>query len=350
MITRSQLARELTLSASSPTTTYVLEVHADAGPELLEEIVGTGRVAETADAYLYTASVDDGMFWVDQIDDRFWSFHTETIPARRGRTVLKAAVDTRRDLDWLWLPSAHLRDLWPGAVTRRVRTSFTGSKLVNQDETARDLRIQLAGRNADNLLSFLESSPDYRAAVTFDSVQASVADEDFGRVEEGVTRDGRFAVSGDSFELHLQFVRSVVQQYKELVTLCENRSLRFTPFASTDGDGGGTMSGSPIVIDFSRPVPDLEDFLAELLSSREPFRLWGRPRIDGDQAEVEAVDLHMGQRMRLELGARWMRILLQPGGCGNTVVRLVSNLQHTFDGALSFRDPQLNAALARRRL
>lgn len=345
MITRAQVSDELTMSAAAPTQTYVLEVHAEAGPDLLGEMVGRENVRETDDAYLFGAQVNDGTFWVDQIDDRFWSFHTADLSARDARSVLKSGVNSRRDIDWMWLPSAHLRNLWPGAVTKRVQTSFRGSQLVSSESPVRDLRVRLAGRNADQLLSFIEGSDDYRASVSFDSVQASILDPDFGYVEEAVARGGRFAVSGDSLELHLQFVRAVVARYRRLITLCEQRVIDFEPFDHTEDDGGGTFTGSPIVVDFSRDIPNLEDFLAVLLSSREPFRLWGIPQIEGSHAEVEAVDLHMGQRLRLEFGDQWMRVYLQPHSCGNTVVRLVSNLQHAFDGALSFRDPELEAAL-----
>ena len=108
------------------------------------------------------------------------------------------------------------------------------------------------------------------------------------------------------------------------------------------------MSGGPIVIKFSRPIPDQQAFLATLFSSRAPFRLWGMPAVSAEGvAEVEAVDLHVGQRLRVDVGDDWMRIYLEAGGCGNTVARLVSNLQHRFDGALSLIDPVLDKAVGR---
>jgi len=61
-------------------------------------------------------------------------------------------------------------------------------------------------------------------------------------------------------------------------------------------------------------------------------------------ALIDAVDLHIGQRLGVEVGRDWMRLYLQAGTCGNTVARLVSNLQTRFDGALSLTDPDLWAA------
>lgn len=81
--------------------------------------------------------------------------------------------------------------------------------------------------------------------------------------------------------------------------------------------------------------------------AREPFRLWGLPQMTGElTAEVEAVDLHVGQQLRFDITSEWMRIYLFAGGCGNSVARLASNLQHHFDGALSIVDDELNAGLS----
>ncbi|OWV12028.1 hypothetical protein B5D80_03765 [Micromonospora wenchangensis] len=55
----------------------------------------------------------------------------------------------------------------------------------------------------------------------------------------------------------------------------------------------------------------------------------------------------MGQRLRFDVGDLWMRIYLEQGSCGNTIARLVSNLQHRFDGALRLADPELDEAVGR---
>lgn len=102
----------------------------------------------------------------------------------------------------------------------------------------------------------------------------------------------------------------------------------------------------PVVLRFSRPIPDLELFLDGLFSAREPFRLWGIPRMVGSgAAEVEAVDLHVGQQVRFDITAEWMRVYLFAGGCGNSVVRLVVNLQHHFDSRVTIVDDDLDAEL-----
>jgi hypothetical protein len=100
----------------------------------------------------------------------------------------------------------------------------------------------------------------------------------------------------------------------------------------------------PIGIRFSRPIPDLPAFCEELFSARAPFRLWGQPAITENEALIEAVDLHVGQQIGIELGHDWMRVYLHSGSCGNTVARPISNLQTRFDGALTFTHPSLQDA------
>ena len=78
----------------------------------------------------------------------------------------------------------------------------------------------------------------------------------------------------------------------------------------------------------------------------ELYRLWGQPVITEDYASVDAVDLHVGERLYVELGEDWMRAYLGAGTCGNTVARLISNLQTRFDGALSLTQRGLQEAMA----
>lgn len=343
MTTRAQMAARLELSPSSPTKTFVVETHSDDPQALLRDIAGSKNVEDTADAYLFRIHTPQGRMWVDQLDERFWTFHTD-IPVRHASAFLAPQIDRRRDLDWVWLPSDHLRKVWPQSVSRRVKTSFNGSQFVGDSSPAQDLRVQLAGKDADTLLDLIAADDRYRPAVSFDSIQASISDPDFGTIEEAVNRMGRFAVSGNSFELHVQFVQQVVSRYSTLVRLCERRGIRFTPFKKGN-DGGGLSSGGPVVIRFSRQIPNLERFAMTLFSSRQPFRLWGVPEISGETAEIDAVDLHVGQTLPIDIGPDWLRVYLREGSCGNTVARLITNLQHSFDGALRLEDPILEAAL-----
>jgi hypothetical protein len=341
------MGRSLALDPASPTKTFVVEAHTKDPRAFLEDIVGSKNVESTDDAFLFRAMLPEGVLWVDQLDSRFWSVHTD-LQTQVARNFFNKQVEQRRELDWMWLPSDHLRNLWPTAISRRVHTTFDGSRFVDSEAPARDLRVQLFGRDATGLLDYISGIDEYRSSVSFDRIQASLSDPDLGQIEEGVSRMGRFVVTGDSFEFHAQFVRSVVQRYKRLVNLCEQRAASYQPFSDGADGAGGTISGGPIAIRFSRTIEDLTAFTGTLFSSRAPYRLWGTPQVRESYAEVHAVDLHVANSLRLDVGRNWLRVYLNEGTCGNTVARLVANLQHTFDGALEFVDPELQDALKAR--
>jgi hypothetical protein len=340
------MAAELALTSTSPTKTFVVEAHTEHPDEYLVDLAGRNHVESTEDVFLYKVHTEHGSFWVDQLDSRFWSFHTK-MHTDKASHIVNGWIRSRHDLDWMWLPSEHLRHVWPGARTRQAKTDFRSHELLGESGAdTEDLRFHLSGRNAEKFLDFVSNSP-YRAAISFYGIEADISDPDFGFVKEALSRSGKFAVSGDSFMLHTQFVSAIVGRYGKLIRLCEERAIGYHSWNSEEG--GGTFSGGPIGIRFSKPILDFDAFLTALFSSRAPFRLWGipQPGVDGT-VEVEAVDLHVGQRLTIDVGESWMRIYLEPGGCGNTVARLVSNLQHRFDAALSMVDPDLDAAVSRR--
>ncbi|WP_112264729.1 hypothetical protein [Lentzea terrae] len=342
MITRADMNEQLHLGSNTPTKTFVVEAHADDPRLLLEDVVGRSNLEATADAFLFKAHLDSGELWIDQLDRRFWSIHTD-MGMKDAHDFLRKEVEGRRELDWIWLPSDHLRNIWPNTQPQRVVTTFDGSRFSEEDAPTKGLKVQMSGHGATKLLDFIAGNDDFRYSVSFHSSQTPLIDPDLGSIVEGVNRKGRFAVSGDSFEFHLQVVHSVVRRYKRLVELCESKAISYT--THDEIDGGGMLDGGSILIKFSRKITDIPAFLGELFSARIPYRLWGMPRFLDTHAEVDAVDLHVGQALRMDFGEDWLRVYLNKGSCGNTVARLVCNLQHTFDGALSFADPELQRAL-----
>jgi hypothetical protein len=349
MTSRSDLEHLLPLDGTVPAKTFVLEVHAEDPDAYLREIAGDATVEPTEDVYLSFLKIDDdASFWVDRLNPRFWSFHT-TMQSGRAGAWIHERVESRRDTDWMWLPSGHLRHVAPGASSRRIRSEFIGDRLLDPDEPAQDLKVHLTGAHAERLLDQIASISEYRSAVSFNSVEVILDNAELGVLREAVKRQGSFAALGDSFSYHAQFVRSVVARYEHLVKTIEDSGLRFDSIegdvARDDDYVGATFAGHPISIEFSRQIRDLPHFCSELFNSRAPFRLWGRPAFHNEFAEVDAVDLHVGERLRVEVGHDWLRVYLQWDNCGNTVARLISNLQSHFDSALAVKNSRISAAV-----
>jgi hypothetical protein len=340
-VDRATLAERFEDSVGTPAKTFVLEAHAPDHEPFLSSLVGAGGgLYPTRDAYLHILTEGDLEFWVDHLDDRFWSFHTWS-SAVEARRYLKDQVERRRDLDWTWLPSGHLSQLWPSTRPRYLRCDFRGEDFLPEHSPARRLRIGILGENTDELIKLIANHREYASAISVDQAAVRAVDPAFGMVEEVVNRTGRFVAKGDSFALHQELIGGVVTRYRRFVEMVEQRLLKWHPL----DDGGATLQGAPVTIQLSRPIEDLEVFAGELFSCREPFRLWGISVISDGVAEVDAVDLHIGQRLRFEIAPTWIRIFLYDGGCGNSIARLVSNLQHRYDASVTLFQEDLAAAL-----
>lgn len=95
---------------------------------------------------------------------------------------------------------------------------------------------------------------------------------------------------------------------------------------------GFRFSGQPMTILLTKEIENLEFFLDQLLSSKSPFRLWGICKfLKKNFIKINAVDLHTGHELNLEMTPEWIRIYLPKGSCGNTVLRLFTNIQHFYD-------------------
>ena len=319
--------------------TFVLEAHPDHDVEyLLADAFADSKVHATDDVYLHrlAGEVD---FVVDHLDQRFWSLHT-TKPTGQAAPYLRRVVNQRRDLDWMWLPSDHLRGIWSDVSPHLVAANFRAGRLTSTSGELDDLKLRVSGHAADQVLRAIGDR--FQTDVPQSHVGINVVDEHFGSITEFVSHDGRFMASGGDFGFHQAIVRRVVDRYRRFVEGAERRALHWEELP----EGGARPFGTPITLRFSRRIPDLDYFLDQLFSAREPFRLWGLPRHDGEGfAEVEAVDLHVGQRLRFDITNDWLRVYLFEGGCGNTIARLASNLQHHFDGALSIVDEELDSSM-----
>ena len=350
MMDRSSMANQF-VSDNKHWKTYVLEAHpVESAEALLRDAFGHHSVGPTDDDHLFTLSIREASYYVDTLDGRFWSFHTSDSVGVAERP-LTAATSRRHDLDRVWLPSAHLRAIERHGRTKWVNSDFKAQKF-RPAELVHDLTFHASGGTSQNLLDAIAELPEYTYALSLDRVGLVAFDELLGTVDEAVTRKASFLASGESFALHQLVVAGTIERYRDLVEAAEALAIGFESSAlhrageGSDDSSGGQMSGTPIELRFSRPLADFDGFLSQIFSSRAPFRLWGNIHDYSDAyAEVEAVDLHVGGRIRLEISPTMIRIHLRRNGCGNSVARLISNLQHHVDGNISAVEQSIQSRL-----
>ncbi len=99
-----------------------------------------------------------------------------------------------------------------------------------------------------------------------------------------------------------------------------------------------TLHGAPVVMQFKEKL-SAETFEKWITSTfqrkRNKFRLWGNPiSLGTKKVHVYGVDRHLWQPIFLELTDRHIIAILPKGTCGNTIHRLVTNVQRYIDPAV----------------
>ena len=67
--------------------------------------------------------------------------------------------------------------------------------------------------------------------------------------------------------------------------------------------------------------------------------LWGKPTfLKDDYAVVNAIDLHVGHKVKFEISPSFMRRYLPHASCGNVVSRLITNLEQHFHSSFDINN------------
>lgn len=213
---------------------------------------------------------------------------------------------------------------------------FDQTQVAGAPAGARRSRVRFEGDAPEGLLDLLGSQPEYAGAATLTGVGSQVTELGESAM---VVADyaGGFRTDGD-FGAAQSAVWNLVAAYETWVVGLEQRHRQQTTVL--DDDAGYRLDGDVAVLRLGRPVEDVGAFARSLTTAKEPFRVWGVPqRVDEDQWEVDAVDLHVGQPLRLEVLPDEVRVLLGADTCGNTLARLLTNLQQHLDARTALHAP-----------
>lgn len=315
--------------------TYAIEAASIGGPlELLQRAAGatSAQVVGTRDDTISLLRAGSALFVVDTLDPRFWLLHT-TSSARDSHRYLKALVWSQHQIDRCWFTSTFLLSLKRDGDSQWFKSDFEGRHMLPQEGgPARKLRIQLEGVNVDRLYKRLVELDEYRNATALTAIATRLQGVT-GSVHELTHYSGRFVATGNSFHAHATFVAQAIAQYRRVVETVEATC----GMGADELDGGYRLTGRPLTIRFDRPIVDMERFLGALFSCREPFRLWALPHEVAEGCwEAEVVDLHIGATFRMLVARTHVTVILPRTTCGNTALRLLTNLQHQFDARASW--------------
>ena len=342
--------------------TYMLETarHSSATPEidsLFPEHVYLRRLDDTLYRVEDSEHQDQVVGLLEVLEQRHPVLYT-TLDANVSKKWVRHVVDRNPWLDRLWLSSTILFELWNYVERttpshRYVRLGFEHEAFYEathaadesradgidetesaSDDSARGLierrrsRVTLTERLGElqsKLPEFLELYDPMHSMV-----QLQIPSGDRGG--HLLYHDGHATNRSDSFVEHRREIAKVLKLYRNVTEHSEDRLWLET----TDvGNDGFTVKGAPVTIRFSQPLSEetFARFVDVGLKRRtSKLRIGGYITWRGPtKVHVAAIDRHLWQPFLLEATSRQLTAVLPHGTCGNTVHRLVTNVQRWLD-------------------
>lgn len=301
------------------------------------------KIEPTNDSTLFHLStiIDNEpiIIYIDVSNPRFWVMHS-TNKSTALDWLLDRLIKEKQLLDRAWIWPELLKQLSNRGSFRGLGLDYDRRVMPDVDfetkKVVEYMKMQLWGMQAEEVLKVL--SDKFPQVTTLAKVKIKywlthTGQESFSI--DDVKFDGKITARGTSFLSHISLVSDLYKQYSDVIKTIENKyALKWEP-----GEHRTRLSGEALSFQFPEPVEDLGKFCEHLFSSSIPFRLWGVPtRIDAHFYRVSAVDLHAGCRLGFEISPDFMRLYLPSGSCGNTIVRLYTNLKHHYDSRIKAVD------------
>lgn len=280
-------------------------------------------------------------FFADTSDRRFPILHTNS-ESRDARSAIDGITELcPPHFDRMWLPHAVLDTIAKdeGNTFQGFGVRFTEGPAGDggaRSPPLEDLSLTLNGSLARNIDGYLKKNDDLRDAIAYRKVRIMRGDGQaaYSHVHDDVYGDGHFAIKrGKSVQDHINLVRASKNRYARTVEEIEKCRLG----VHLTG-GKRRFRGEPLNFEFRKKIPNVKRFVRSLFDATRPFRLWGlEAEVEGGYYSVAAVDLHTGDPLNFEVADDTMRVYLSKQSCGNTVMRLLCNLQMRFGTSIRCR-------------
>ncbi|MDE0321316.1 MAG: hypothetical protein OXI97_15685 [Acidimicrobiaceae bacterium] len=342
--------------------TYMLETarHSHATPDLPSHFPSHVRLRRLDDTLFRVEDArHDGRVvgLLESLDERHPVFYT-TLDSKDSNRWVRQVIDPNPWLDRLWLSSPILFELWryverttpnhryaslgfehEARYEASLGPEDSGDGRDNNEEPADDevtpggTERRKSGIKLTERLSVLkEKLPQLRNL--YDPMHSLVQLQipSGGRGGHLLYHDGHATNRSESFVEHRQEVSKVLSLYRRVTEVSEDRLWVDT---TQVGDDGLEVTGAPVTIRFRQPLSEgtFQRFVNLGLRRRTSlFRIGGYITEHGPtKVHVAAIDRHLWQPFLLEATNRQIIAVLPHGTCGNTVHRLVTNVQRLLD-------------------
>lgn len=338
---------------------YILETFAGGTDEtIIQEIKGNGLQIETMEGNCYEIrdyeNKKEPLGWLEPFSERYFAIYT----IRKASSVDRIIENIIREsvkLDSLWLSDFiyryffnHIKNIFANYRFIKIKFEFDASLKWNlMDELIKEVEHpEIYDDNRENKTTSMDFTntieeveqflPELRKIspiTTAKSISMLRYPGDKGGGHD-FYYNGKVTNRSNSFIEHHHNINFMISIYSSLTRDIEEivwvRQEKFN-FKSS----GSYLKGSPVVIEFEKPLDKVmfKNFVIRTFErGYGPFRLWGEPMyFSENKVHVYGLDLHLWQEVFLELTPEVFVMILPEGVCGNTVNRMITNIQHYLD-------------------
>ncbi|MBF8436543.1 hypothetical protein I0Q91_05605 [Halanaerobiaceae bacterium Z-7014] len=290
----------------------------------------------TNDEYLFKLNYNDIEFFLDAANDkRFFLLHTSEKSADTDK-VISQMISRVSSLDNIWLTKKLMQFTKKYSYWRSISLNHNDISIESKDSELGEekdnvnIKVDSGEAKIKSLIEMLNDNKDFSYLTGISHLSLLIKEDDNSRILDDLRYDGKFSTRGDSFNKHLWLVNKIYDNYKKRVYNIEENY--------TIGLSNTKFSGLPINIEFSRKDLKLDFIIKVIFSNKKPFKLWGYPeKINDDYYKVHAIDLHsgnQGNKMTFEITKDFITLYLSKNNCGNTVARLICNIQQYLDSEI----------------
>lgn len=306
------------------------------------------------------------MGFIEILNPRYFIFYTLHLSDKVDKWITKL-VNTTPELDHIWLSGLTFNVLWDRVAQLSKPHRYVSILFVHESIYQIDSEIYESEYSEPNDISLNLDEKDKfevieRRASRFNLVdKVSIVKESLAKLQKdyaplyAISRlrfpspvgrgghdfydYGKVTNRSESFKDHRSHILYVQRIYDDLMKSTEEKAWYSISKESIDIPGQfQKLIGAPVTIKFhealSKEVFDhwIQAIFGRINESR--FKLWGNPIFMGPQkVHVYGVDKHLWKPIFLELTNKHLIAIVPKGTCGNTIHRLICNIQKYIDPA-----------------
>jgi hypothetical protein len=343
---------------------YVVEtvrdgVHGMNAAEIFAKSAGL-HLRELDEGALYAFAGGDGVVaLMEGVDSRFPIIHS-TRQAKTVDKIVKDAVLSSPWLDHVWLSGPFFDSLWdwtrqtadPNRLAKlkfsfRARfeppeprdgsglevDAFDSDDLPSDDEDGTIQEVRHSQFEVADRVGVLAQRLD-QLRLVYGPLQSTVRLRIPSTTRGGheIYDFGKITNRSISFAEQQKIVRYVVDRYRHVTESAEQK-LWYSTYEDEHDGGGAVLSGRPVFLAFPEKLELSTLHLwadRTFGNKRNVFRLGGEPMWSGPgrtRLHVYGIDRHLWQPVSLEVTQDHLLAVLPQGTCGNTINRLITNVQ-----------------------